>query len=87
MKKHTTTELNPEQIHNIGLSEVARIQNEMRMILKSLGKNQSIPNAMSELRRDPRFLFPNNEKGKLQALEEYKKILKDSEEKTKTLFF
>ncbi|OLY62734.1 DUF885 domain-containing protein [Leptospira santarosai] len=87
LKKHTTTELNPEQIHNIGLSEVARIQNEMRMILKSLGKNQSIPNAMSELRRDPRFLFPNNEKGKLQALEEYKKILKDSEEKTKTLFF
>ncbi|WP_078128044.1 DUF885 domain-containing protein [Leptospira alexanderi] len=87
LKKHTTTELNPEQIHNIGLSEVSRIQNEMKTILKSLGKNQSIPNAMSELRKDSRFLFPDNEKGKLQALEEYKKILKDSEEKTKSLFF
>ncbi|ABJ74851.1 DUF885 domain-containing protein [Leptospira borgpetersenii] len=87
LKKHTTTELNPEQIHNIGLSEVSRIQNEMKTILKNLGKNQSIPNAMSELRKDSRFLFPDNEKGKLQALEEYKKILKDSEEKTKSLFF
>lgn len=87
LKKHTTTELNPEQIHNIGLSEVSRIQNEMKTILKNLGKNQSIPNAMSELRKDSRFLFPDNEKGKLQALEEYKKILKDSEEKAKFLFF
>lgn len=87
LKKHTTTELNPKQIHNIGLSEVSRIQNEMKTILKNLGKNQSIPNAMSELRKDSRFLFPDNEKGKLQALEEYKKILKDSEEKAKSLFF
>lgn len=87
LKKHTTTELNPEQIHNIGLSEVSRIQNEVKTILKNLGKNQSIPNAMSELRKDSRFLFPDNEKGKLQALEEYKKILKDSEEKSKSLFF
>ncbi|EMF98058.1 PF05960 domain protein [Leptospira borgpetersenii str. 200701203] len=59
----------------------------MKTILKNLGKNQSIPNAMSELRKDSRFLFPDNEKGKLQALEEYKKILKDSEEKAKSLFF
>ncbi|EMF83016.1 PF05960 family protein [Leptospira weilii serovar Topaz str. LT2116] len=87
LKKHTTTELNPEQIHNIGLSEVSRIQNEMKTILKILGKNQSIPNTMSELRKDSRFLFPDNQKGKLQALEEYKKILKDSEEKSKSLFF
>ncbi|AXR67445.1 DUF885 domain-containing protein [Leptospira mayottensis] len=87
LKKHTTVELDPEQIHNIGLSEVSRIQNEMKTILKNLGKNQSIPNAMSELRKDSQFLFPDNEKGKLQALEEYKKILKDSEEKAKSLFF
>lgn len=87
LKKHTTTELGPEQIHKIGLSEVSRIQSEMRTILKSIGKNQSIPIVMSELRKDPRFLFPDNEEGKLQALEEYKKILKDSEDKTKPLFF
>ncbi|EMY77473.1 PF05960 family protein [Leptospira weilii serovar Ranarum str. ICFT] len=87
LKKHTTTELSPEQIHKIGLSEVSRIQNEMKTILKSIGKNQPIPIAMSELRKDPRFLFPDNEEGKLQALEEYKKILKDSENKTKPLFF
>lgn len=87
LKKHTTTELIPEEIHNIGLSEVSRIQNEMKIILKKVGKNMPIPIAMSELRKDPKFLFPDTEEGKLHALEEYKKILKDSEEKTKSLFF
>ncbi|KWV25110.1 hypothetical protein LA733_1517 [Leptospira interrogans] len=87
LKKHTTTELTPEEIHNIGLSEVSRIQNEMKIILKKVGKNMPIPIAMSELRKDPKFLFPDTEEGKLHALEEYKKILKDSEEKTKSLFF
>ncbi|PJZ29014.1 DUF885 domain-containing protein [Leptospira kmetyi] len=86
LKKHTTTDLSAEEIHTIGLSEVARIQNEMKTILKGIGKNQPIPIAMAELRKDPRFLFPDTEEGKLEALEEYKKILKDSEEKTKPLF-
>lgn len=86
LKKHTTTELSAEEIHKIGLSEVARIQNEMKSILKNVGKNQPIPIAMSELRKDSRFLFPDTEEGKQQALEQYKKILKDSEEKTKPLF-
>ncbi|MBM9579087.1 DUF885 domain-containing protein [Leptospira sp. 201903070] len=86
LKKHTTTDLSPEEIHNIGLSEVSRIQTEMKRILKGLGKNQPIPAAMSALRKDPRFLFPDTEDGKIQALEEYKNILKDGEEKTKALF-
>ncbi|XDD50350.1 DUF885 family protein [Leptospira sp. WS92.C1] len=86
LKKHTTTELSPEEIHRIGLSEVFRIQNEMKTILKSLGKNQTIPTAMSELRKDPRFLFPDTVTGKQQALEEYKTILKESEQKTISLF-
>ncbi|MCG6191738.1 DUF885 domain-containing protein [Leptospira sp. FAT2] len=86
LKKHTTTDLSPEEIHKIGLSEVARIQNEMKTILKSIGKNQPIPIAMAELRKDSRFLFPDTEEGKLQALEEYKRILKEAEDKTKPLF-
>lgn len=86
LKKHTTTELSPQEIHDLGLSEVERIQTEMKAILKGLGKNQPIPVAMAALRKESQFLFPDTEEGKLQALEEYKKILKDSEEKTRPLF-
>ncbi|MBM9499298.1 DUF885 domain-containing protein [Leptospira sp. 201903071] len=86
LKKHTTTDLTPEEIHNIGLSEVSRIQTEMKTILKGLGKNQPIPAAMAALRKESQFLFPDTEEGKLQALKEYKNILKDGEEKTKALF-
>ncbi|TGK28105.1 DUF885 domain-containing protein [Leptospira gomenensis] len=86
LKKHTTTDLSAEEIHKLGLSEVERIQNEMKFILKRLGKSGSIPSVMAELRRDPEFLFPDTEDGKTQALEEYKNILKDSIQKTEPLF-
>ncbi|MDV6234126.1 DUF885 domain-containing protein [Leptospira ellisii] len=86
LKKHTTTDLSAEEIHTLGLSEVLRIQNEMKSILKGLGKSGAIPSTMAELRRDSVFLFPDTEEGKAKALEEYKNILNDSLRKTEPLF-
>jgi len=37
LQSHTTTDLNAEQIHQLGLKEVARIQNKIRLLIKSLG--------------------------------------------------
>lgn len=37
LQSHTTTDLNADQIHQIGLSEVARIQNKIRSLIKPLG--------------------------------------------------
>jgi uncharacterized protein (DUF885 family) len=39
VKTQTTTDLTPDQIHNIGVAEVARIEGEMLVIAKSLGFN------------------------------------------------
>lgn len=37
LKYHTTTSFTPDEVYNIGLSEVARIQHEIRMRFKELG--------------------------------------------------
>ena len=37
LQSHTTTDLNAEQIHQLGLKEVARIQDKIRLLIKPLG--------------------------------------------------
>lgn len=76
LKQNTTTELNPEQIHQIGLSEVARIQKEMLVILQSQGyEGENVGELVSKLGEDPRFLYPDTKEGRAQILVDYKKIL------------
>ncbi|EQA34820.1 PF05960 family protein [Leptospira inadai serovar Lyme str. 10] len=87
LKFHTTTSLSPEEIHSIGISEVKRIQAEMKDILKSIGlTNREIPVALKELRSRPEFLFPSSDQGRDEALSAYREILQDSILKSKPLF-
>lgn len=59
LRQNTTTTLNPVEIHALGVSEVARIEAEMRAILDANGfAGQPIGAAMDALGKDPRFLFP-----------------------------
>ncbi|CAM4118420.1 hypothetical protein GILI108418_05875 [Gillisia limnaea] len=61
-KQHTTTNLNPEEVHQIGLSEVARIKKEMQSILLDQGYTDStntLGTIIQRLSKEDRFLFPN----------------------------
>ncbi len=42
VRHHTTTELTPAEIHQIGLDEVARIQGEVRRVFRTLGYPEGI---------------------------------------------
>ncbi|TGK07200.1 DUF885 domain-containing protein [Leptospira semungkisensis] len=87
LKNHTTTNLTPQEVHQIGLSEVNRIQTEMKTILESVGmKGKNIQTAMKELREKPEFQFPDEPTSKEKVLESYKTILEDSIRKSKTIF-
>ena len=59
IRSYTTTDYGPEKIHNIGLSEVARISSRMKEILNSLGYDpkKSAGEIMNELNEDPSFLY------------------------------
>ncbi len=58
---HTTTGLAPEQIHDIGLSEVARIRKEMIDIERRVGHQEPLPEFFRFLRTDPRFFKKTRE--------------------------
>ena len=55
IKKFTTLDLTAEQIHQIGLSEVARIKGEMQTTMQKTGFKGTLPEFMTFLRTDPQF--------------------------------
>lgn len=57
----TTTDLTPDQIHEIGLSEVKRIHAEMEKVTQSSGFQGSFPEFLQFLRTDPRFYYTRPE--------------------------
>lgn len=55
VKYYTTLDMDAEQVHQLGLSEVARIRSEMEDIIKSLKFNGSFSDFLNFLRTDPQF--------------------------------
>jgi uncharacterized protein (DUF885 family) len=56
-REHTTTTLTPDQIHAIGLREVARIRGEMEAVKTRTGFTGSMKEFFTFLRSDPRFFY------------------------------
>jgi uncharacterized protein (DUF885 family) len=88
LRENTTTTLNPNEVHDLGRREVARIENEMRAILDANEfAGQPIGQAMDKLGKDPRFLFPNNDKGRADALAEYTRLITQATERSSKQLF
>ncbi|MBQ4804352.1 DUF885 domain-containing protein [Aquimarina sp. MMG015] len=80
LKQRTTTDLDPEEVHKIGLSEVARIKDEMHQILSAEGyvdSTKTLGAIIQELNKEERFLFPNNDEGRKMVIDEYDRILSE----------
>ncbi|WP_243699913.1 DUF885 family protein [Lysobacter sp. N42] len=60
-KNSTTTDLTPAQIHEIGLSEVARIHGEIRKIMAETGFKGSLQDFFQFMRTDKRFEYATEE--------------------------
>lgn len=54
-KQWTTTTLDPETIHQLGLKEVARLQAEMELVKKQVGFTGSLKDFMNEVRSSPKL--------------------------------
>ena len=59
IRKFTTLDLTPEQIHELGLKEVDRIQAEMLQTMKDSGFKGSFPEFLHFLKTDPQFIARN----------------------------
>ncbi|HEX2208246.1 MAG TPA: DUF885 family protein [Longimicrobium sp.] len=61
VKTTTTTDLTPEQIHEIGLAEVARIHREMEGVMRQVGWTGDLQSFMRHVQTDPRFRYNTRE--------------------------
>ncbi|WP_371395529.1 DUF885 family protein [Fretibacter rubidus] len=86
LKHYTTTELTADEIHNIGLSEVARIQDEMRQIMTQVGFEGDLKNFYTLLRTDPQFVYPETDAGAEAYITDATAIIDDMKGRMDSLF-
>ena len=76
LKGFTTTDMTADEIHRVGVAEVARIEAEMNAILRAEGYvNGSVADRMLALNEEERFLYPNTDEGREQILVDYKTLI------------
>lgn len=61
VREYTTTQMTPEQIHEIGLKEVARIKAEMEKVKDEVGFKGTMPEFFNFLRTDPQFFYKSGD--------------------------
>ena len=83
LKQTTTTDLSADEIHELGLKEVARIHDEMKEIMKKVNfKSDNLQAFFDFMRDDKQFYFANDAAGKeayrvkaVQIIDDMKKEL------------
>ena len=85
LRNFTTTSLTAEDIHQIGLDEVARIEAEMDGLLQQLGYTDGpITERVAQLRADQSY--PDSNEGRARIMADIDGILADALERTTALF-
>jgi uncharacterized protein (DUF885 family) len=79
---HTTTPLTPQEIHAIGLAEVARIREAMRSVMAETRFGGDFPGFVAFLRTDPQFFCESGE----ELVDEYRVIAKRTDPALARLF-
>ncbi len=72
VRDNTTNDLTPDQIHDIGLSEVARIRAEMEMVMAQVKFRGDLQAFFRFLRTDKRFFYKTGE----ELLDGYRSLAK-----------
>ena len=64
LRRHTTTALTADEIHELGLREVARIHAGMTAIKEQVGFKGDLKAFLQFMKNDPQFYYPTTEEGK-----------------------
>jgi uncharacterized protein (DUF885 family) len=86
LKRTTTTDLTANEIHSIGLSEVSRIHDEMRVIKDKVGFKGDLNAFMEFMRSDKQFYYSADEAGKARYLSEAVALIDDMKGRLDSLF-
>ena len=86
LQRTTTTDLTAEEIHEIGLSEMERIHEEMRAIMEEVGFEGSLQEFFVHMRNSDKFIYPNTEEGRQRYLDEATAYIDNMRERLDELF-
>jgi uncharacterized protein (DUF885 family) len=88
LRSYTTTDYTAEEIHQIGLSEVARIGQRMKEIFLELGYKVDKPVGamMNDLNENPEFLYADTPNRKEIVIADYNRMVKEAEEEVGPYF-
>ncbi len=76
VRQHTTTDMAPEEVHALGLGEVARIEGEMDTVLRAQGLTEGTVGARVALIGDrPDQLYPDSDAGRARILADFQTII------------
>ena len=80
IRSYTTTDYSPEEIHQMGLSEVERISTRMKEILVMLGydENKNVGVLMNELNESPQFLYSDTPDRKDIVVNDYMEMVNEA---------
>ena len=61
VRRYTTTDMTPAQIHQIGLDEVARLHGEIQVVMKQVGFKGTMKEFFAFMQNDPQFTFKSED--------------------------
>ena len=83
LREQTSTQLSPEEVHNLGHSEVKRIMDEMATTIaklaaagdSDLNAADSVPTNMQRLAKNPKWVYPETAEGKAACLDAFRALI------------
>ncbi|MCV2885406.1 DUF885 domain-containing protein [Aestuariibacter sp. AA17] len=82
----TTTDLNADQVHQLGLENVKRIHTQMEAIKEQVGFDGSLQAFFKFMRNDEQFYYPNTQEGRDKYLKEAMAYIDEMEKRIPEFF-
>lgn len=86
LREETTTDLSAEEIHSLGLREVARIHKEMEAIKAKVGFEGDLRAFFQVTRTDPKFYYPDSDEGRARYMQDVSAVIDDMRGRLDGLF-
>lgn len=86
LRNHTTTDMSQDQMFAFGLSEIERIHQAMRAVMKQVGFAGSLQDFFEYTRTDPKFYYPNTDQGRVAYLRDTERMIEAVNGKVDVLF-
>ncbi len=77
LESYTTLPVTPEELHDLGLREVARLHEEMRAIVERVGFQGTLQDFFTHVREDASFYYADTQAGREEYLRDARALLEE----------